>query len=78
MPRQENVPLKLSVSAVVTVTSHPPSFEANDAVPDAEWIENVSRRDVDVTRVPTNVVPPRANPAPAVDHASVNEPGAGA
>ncbi len=60
------------------MTSHPPSVEENDAVPDAERIENESRRDADVTCVPTNVGPPSANPAPSVDHASVNEPGAGA
>ncbi len=77
-PTHENVPLNAVASAVVTVTSHPPSSDANDGVPDAECTKNVNRSAVDVVRVPTNVVPPRANPAAGVDHASVNVPGGGA
>jgi hypothetical protein len=76
-PMHENVPSNAFTAAVVTVTSHPPSSDAKEAVPDAECTKNVSRSAADVAAVPTNVVPPRANPAAAVDHASVNDPGGG-
>ena len=74
---QENVPSNAATSAVVTVTSHVPSSDTNDGVPDAECTKNVSRSADDVGLVPTNDVPPNAKPAAAEVHASVNVPGGG-
>ena len=78
MPMHENVPSNVAGSAVVTITSHPPSSDANDVVPSPERMENVSRRSSEVGWLPMNDVPLRANAAVSVSHPSANGPGGGA
>ena len=78
MPVHENVPSNVDGSAVVTITWHLPSSDANDVASDPEPMENSSRRVADVGWLPRNDVPLSANAAVSVSHPSANGPGGGA